>query len=542
MPDAPPADLIAGFLQRYYRDPIRYREQASLEALALGDLSTVIRLALGRPVVLSDPSLRTPAAAAELARAAVLYIQQQFFRDGATHYETLGLAPEPTAEAIRDNFRLLMQLIHPDRHAGNALWPESCAAKANRAYSVLKSPRLRADYDREVNPVHKQRQPSVHAARGAPATASVKRASARVPARRQPRASAPLLPEWITFGLGGFIRDHPGFTAFAVLIAVSALMVAVSAWPDRDELLSGEKFYASTTATDTRPAGRAPTTSRGVPSPDSASKAVESKASTADGGAPGAGAVVAPPRDRVAEPGSVALAPSARAVAPSVAAAETTPVKSPSAPRGAVQAVSASASSDHAARQFAASPLAPGILTPASAVPAPEQSAAPPVTLPPVLTSASAAPAAAPQEMVVASVPIAQASAADRAPPPLVQPPPAAADVESLIAAFVSSYEAGTISVFANLFGAEAEANEQRGRVAIRGEYNQFFRSTAWRRMHVAKMNWQSVGDRTEAKGELLVRTGWHDGREVEQRVAVKMELVQQGGRTVIAKLSLQPR
>jgi hypothetical protein len=38
------------------------------------------------------------------------------------------------------------------------------------------------------------------------------------------------------------------------------------------------------------------------------------------------------------------------------------------------------------------------------------------------------------------------------------------------------------------------------------------------------------------------VKIGWRDGREVEQRLAVDMELVRRDGRVVIAKLSQQPR
>src|SRR4051794_22079158 len=115
------ADLIAGLLQRYYRDPIRHRIQVPREARALGNLDIVLRLALGRPVAFDSPALRGAPATVELERAAVFYIQQQFFHEGATHYETLGLAPDATAEALRDNFRLLMQLIHPDRHGPDSI-------------------------------------------------------------------------------------------------------------------------------------------------------------------------------------------------------------------------------------------------------------------------------------------------------------------------------------------------------------------------------------------------------------------------------------
>jgi hypothetical protein len=96
--------------------------------------------------------------------------------------------------------------------------------------------------------------------------------------------------------------------------------------------------------------------------------------------------------------------------------------------------------------------------------------------------------------------------------------------------------------VFGGLFHDDAQANQQRGRAAIVSEYDQLFRSTTSRRMTISQLRWQAVGDRTEAKGELTVKTSWRDGREAVQRVAVDMEIVRQGGRTVISRLDLQPR
>lgn len=134
------------------------------------------------------------------------------------------------------------------------------------------------------------------------------------------------------------------------------------------------------------------------------------------------------------------------------------------------------------------------------------------------------------------------------APPPgertavAMVPPLGSSEVEVLIAAFVSSYEKGRLDTFAKLFDDDAQTNQNRGRAAIASEYDQLFRSTVWRRMAISQLGWKPVGDHTEAKGEFVVKTGWRDGREVEQRMAVDMELVRQGGRAVIAKLSLQPR
>jgi len=237
------ADLIAELLLRHYRDPMRFRAQAAREGRALGSLDVVLRLALGRPVEFSDPALRAPALTDELERAAAFHIQQSFLRDGATHYEVLGLGPDAPADAVRENFRLLMQLVHPDRHGADSEWPASFAARANLAYTVLKSPTARADYDGQLAATNAQKAAARSreaAARGG-GSAGRSRGGANA---RQPVAP-PLWPEWLTAGVGGFVRRHPGFTVFAGLIGFSALMIGAAMWPEHEQGLGVESGYVA---------------------------------------------------------------------------------------------------------------------------------------------------------------------------------------------------------------------------------------------------------------------------------------------------------
>ena len=60
--------------------------------------------------------------------------------------------------------------------------------------------------------------------------------------------------------------------------------------------------------------------------------------------------------------------------------------------------------------------------------------------------------------------------------------------------------------------------------------------------MQLTRISWRPVGDRAVAKGEITVKIGWRDGREVEQHVNIDMELVRRDGRVVIARLSHQPK
>ena len=82
--------------------------------------------------------------------AAASYVRQVFFCPDATPYETLGLAPGASDAAIKESFRLLMQLVHPDRQEAQEHWPESFAAQANRAYGILRNRDSREKFDREA--------------------------------------------------------------------------------------------------------------------------------------------------------------------------------------------------------------------------------------------------------------------------------------------------------------------------------------------------------------------------------------------------------
>ena len=224
------ADLAADLLLRFYREPLRYRAQMLHADHLLGGPEWILRLALGRPVELADPALDQPGVAVELRRAAVFFIQQVFFRDHATHYQVLGLTPDAEAGVIRDCFRLLMQLTHPDRNDLDSMWPEAFAASVNRAYTVLKDPAARAAYDRQLAaraesaPRERYLQPPAKP-RGA------------VPRRAWRRPAQPVLPEWMTAELGGFLWRHPAPAILGGLVLASAIVIALVVRSELDGVL-----------------------------------------------------------------------------------------------------------------------------------------------------------------------------------------------------------------------------------------------------------------------------------------------------------------
>ncbi len=68
-----------------------------------------------------------------------------------SYYEELGLAPSASAEEIKEAYRALMRLLHPDYHSEPQLRrvAEPQVKKLNKIYSVLSDPERRKLYDRQ---------------------------------------------------------------------------------------------------------------------------------------------------------------------------------------------------------------------------------------------------------------------------------------------------------------------------------------------------------------------------------------------------------
>lgn len=136
---------IQAALLEYFGAPGKYPIGSRQPDILFHAIDDVLLVAAGRAPGSFGPvpdGLRD--AAAFFVGAALLY-------PGADHYALLGMRTGSAPERLKDRYRLLMRLVHPD-FAGSfrANWPKDSAMRVNRAYEVLSSPVLRREYDEQL--------------------------------------------------------------------------------------------------------------------------------------------------------------------------------------------------------------------------------------------------------------------------------------------------------------------------------------------------------------------------------------------------------
>ena len=127
---------IESALLDYHRSPGKYALIRRQPLLLFSSIKEVLQLASGRSLDAVEAAAPSPA----VCQAACFFIRSALLYPGADHYALLGLARSADAAAVKDRYRLMMRLMHPD-FAGPlpGTWPVDAATRVNQAHDVLSS-------------------------------------------------------------------------------------------------------------------------------------------------------------------------------------------------------------------------------------------------------------------------------------------------------------------------------------------------------------------------------------------------------------------
>ncbi len=146
------AAAVAARLKAFRADPARAVPRYLKGIEPLPDGAILLRFAQGKfPSRL--PGGLAPAEAEMLRVAADEFVRRVCLWDHSDHYQVLCARRDAAYEAIKENYHLLMALLHPDRQeAASQAWPEAFAQRVNLAYATLGDDAARREYDARLRP------------------------------------------------------------------------------------------------------------------------------------------------------------------------------------------------------------------------------------------------------------------------------------------------------------------------------------------------------------------------------------------------------
>jgi curved DNA-binding protein CbpA len=196
-----------------YRTPLAYQDWLSRAAPLPEGIDRLLWLANGSPEVLEAAARQTGAQPGELRDAARFCIQQWCLVRGADPHRVLGVEPGAPPEQIKEHYRLLMRLFHPDRAAGRETWTDHYASRINEAWTALSRTPDRAMPDRRPAPRDIRVRDTVRPVAKRAVDRSGPLSSRHPPGRRLRRQWLPRLA-WggltltVMMVLGGFYLEH----------------------------------------------------------------------------------------------------------------------------------------------------------------------------------------------------------------------------------------------------------------------------------------------------------------------------------------------
>lgn len=122
-------DLRQALLQ-FAEAPGKYAIRLRQPALLFARLTDVLQLAAQRQAPADADTARSVDAARFFVRTALLHPE-------ADAHAVLGVEEGAPAALVKERYRLLMRLLHPDFASAQSAWPADAAARVNRAYDYV---------------------------------------------------------------------------------------------------------------------------------------------------------------------------------------------------------------------------------------------------------------------------------------------------------------------------------------------------------------------------------------------------------------------
>lgn len=523
---------LAALLLDFHAAPGRYATARREPRLLFEQATAVLSLAAGRTVEGLPGDLELEGRLREAAR---FFVRVAMLRPGVDHYTMLGLVKDFDRATLREHYRMLIRLTHPDFAAGDA-WPADAAMRVNQANDVLASPERRQRYD--------------HA-----------------PAATPPRGPTPAPRELHRIRpVPGKVRRRSVWPAVAGVSVVAVLLLAWL-WPAETP---HERLLALTSKADPEPAAvpaAAPAAVRvpdpapvPVPTPDpapvpaAASVPVPVPAPTPPGPAaqvpqpaPAAMARASrpePPKEKV-PPAAVVVQPPAVPLPPQGAQALRTqipPVKQSVVQRTGRNAspVPAGPTPVPAEPAMVASPVprAPSVaVTPA------EQRVPAPVVVAAATAPSAAAPVAVPLPAAPAVMPVPARPAAPAPVPVVASPAPSAgaetlrmADVQPLLGQLLGALESGRGEQVTRLV--DRSGRQGDGGARFVDVYNRTLAGARVVRLGPVRFAGRNGGEQLFVEGVVQLRLQDDSQQEATRELVLRALFVPRGGQPVLTQLS----
>ena len=478
-------DTLERDLLQFANERFRLPDALNLVSNEVG--RALIQLAAGKSVDYLDGAHALDTAQVAARReAATRFVSGIMLAESSNYFMTLGVSPDVDSSTVRDNFRRLMALVHPDAHPVG--FPPDAASRVNRAYAVLSEAGSRAAYAaRELGvspfgPVVFNAEPTARRSHATTLEVSKSKPAGRFLGWLQTlRARQSLL--WV---------------AALLLLPLGAAVISFFSYEPPRQLVAQSKVDL--------PAAKQPsaaTSFRSVDTADSPKTGPEERVATVAGTVRENAAKQLPVPKALSEP-----------------VADSNPAQKSS--RSSPTQLKFSFELEQNAANVATTAVTPPRRT------APTASAeAPAIT-------GSLAPVEPTRDIATDVAPVSALTAfANAAAQPALSQRLAAADAEAMVIRFSNAYEAGSISAFGQLF-----APAMGGRRQMLNDYERVFLSTRLRTIKFNQLKHSMSGERLATSGYAVVTTTDQENRIMTQRVFLEFEIGRDRGEPRIERLA----